>query len=187
MAAPAASRPPAPSRDIPAAQTSAPGAVPRPAPAGLRVRVMAMVYEAMLMFGVVFLFGYLYSALTQQRHALEGRLGLQAFVAVVAGIYFTWFWSLGRQTVAQKTWHIQLLTHDDRPVTQARALLRYVASWLWFAPGLLVLAVTGWRSVGAIVGTLLTGWLLYALLALLDPDRQFLHDRLCRTRLVRRR
>jgi uncharacterized RDD family membrane protein YckC len=157
-----------------------------PPPAGLRVRLAAMVYEALLMFGVLFMATYLYAALTQQRHALEGRAGLQAFVAVVAGIYFAWFWSQGRQTVAQKTWRIQLMARDGGPVSQARALARYVAAWLWFAPGLLVLAVTGWRSAGAITLTLSVGWLVYALIALMDADRQFLHDRLCRTRLVRR-
>lgn len=186
MAAPAAQRPHASSRAPVAAVPGDADAGAGPPTAGLRVRAMAMLYEALLMFGVVFLFGYLYSALTQQRHALEGRLGLQAFIVVVAGIYFTWFWSLGRQTVAQKTWRIQLLTREGLPLSQPRALLRYLASWLWFAPGLLVLAATGWRSVGAISGTVLIGWLAYALLALFDPDRQFLHDRLCRTRLVKR-
>lgn len=145
-----------------------------------------MVYEAMLMFGVLFLTVYLYSALTQQRHALEGRAGLQAFVLAVCGIYFTWFWSHGRQTLAQKTWRIQLVTRTGEPVTQRRALARFLASWLWFAPGLAVLAVSRQHGAGAITLILFSGWALYALLALTDADRQFLHDRLCGTRLVRR-
>ena len=42
--------------------------------------------------------------------------GLQAFLFLVLGLYFAWFWSHGGQTVAMKTWHIRLLTHDGRPV-----------------------------------------------------------------------
>ncbi len=44
-------------------------------------------YEGMLMFGVVFLAGYLFSTLSQTRNALDNRHALQAFVFVVFGIY----------------------------------------------------------------------------------------------------
>ncbi|MBW8315481.1 MAG: RDD family protein, partial [Hydrogenophaga sp.] len=46
-------------------------------------------YEGMLMFGVVFIAGYLFSTLTQTRHALDNRHMQQAFLFVVFGIYFT--------------------------------------------------------------------------------------------------
>ena len=146
---------------------------------------MAMMYEALLMFGVLFPFGYLYGALTQQRHALQGRAGLQAFLFVVAGIYFVWFWSHGRQTVAQKTWRIGLQTTNGAELSQPRALARYLLAWLWFAPALAWLALSGQPSGGAMLGALALGMLAYGALALVDADRQFLHDRLCRTRLVR--
>ena len=50
----------------------------------------AFVYEGVLLFGVLAIAGYLYSSLTQQRHALHGLAGLQAFLFVVLAIYFTW-------------------------------------------------------------------------------------------------
>ena len=78
-------------------------------------------YEGMLMFGVVFIAGYLFSTLSQTRHALDNRHALQAFLFVVFGIYFSWFWAKG-QTLAMKTWHIRLVDRYGRPVTQARAL-----------------------------------------------------------------
>ena len=41
--------------------------------------------------------------------------GLQLFVFLVLGLYFSWFWSHGGQTVAMKTWHIRLLTRTAGP------------------------------------------------------------------------
>lgn len=42
-----------------------------------------------MFLGVVFIAGYLFSTLSQTRHALDNRHGLQAFLFVVFGIYFT--------------------------------------------------------------------------------------------------
>ena len=56
-------------------------------------RLAAFVYEGVLLFGVLMLAGYVYSGLTQQRHALQGKTGLQAFLFVVLAVYFGWFWS----------------------------------------------------------------------------------------------
>lgn len=143
-----------------------------------------MVYEGVLLFGVVMIAGYLYSALTQQRHALNGRHGLQAFMFVVLGIYFVWFWSKSGQTVAMKTWHLQLQTTSGDRVPQARALARYLLSWLWFIPALLLAEFAGWHSSSQVLSALAVGMLVYASLSWWMPQRQFLHDRLCGTRLV---
>ncbi|HJV95224.1 MAG TPA: RDD family protein [Albitalea sp.] len=147
-------------------------------------RLAAFIYEGVLLFGVVMISGYLFSSLTQQRNAMVGRHGLQAFLFVVIGIYFIWFWSHGGQTVAMKAWHIRLLDRDGRPVTQPRALARYLLSWLWFLPALLALYVAGTRDGLVIFGVMLIGATLYALLAQLHPSRQFVHDIICGTRLV---
>jgi uncharacterized RDD family membrane protein YckC len=146
-------------------------------------RLAAFIYEGVLLFGVLMMSAYLFSSLTQQRHALVGRHGLQAFLFVILGIYFVWFWSHGGQTVAMKAWHIRLVDSDGRPVTERRALARYLLSWLWFVPALVVLYATGLRG-GAIFGVLTAGVLGYALTARLHPSRQFPHDVLCGTRLV---
>lgn len=141
-------------------------------------------YEGVLLFGVVMIAGYLFSSLTQQRHALSGRHALQAFLFVVLGIYFVWFWSHGGQTVAMKAWHVRLLDRHGRPVTERRALARYLLSWMWFMPALAALSTGVFEGGGAMAAVVLTGVLGYALLALLHPKRQFWHDAVCGTRLV---
>lgn len=151
----------------------------------LRRRLAAFIYEGVLLFGVLMIAGYLYSSLTQQRHALEGKLGLQAFLFVVLGIYFVWFWSHGGQTVATKAWRIRLVTATGEPVSQGRAFARYLLSWLWFAPALLSLGLAGGHPGGGRVSAaLLAGVLAYAALSWLRADRQFWHDAVCGTRLI---
>jgi uncharacterized RDD family membrane protein YckC len=133
---------------------------------------------------VVMIAGYLFSSLTQQRHALHGRHGLQAFMFVVLGIYFGWFWSHGGQTVAMKAWHVRLLDRNGQAVSQPRAVARYLLSWLWFMPALVVVWLTGIRSPAATLAAMGLGIAAYACLALLLPSRQFLHDVACGTQLV---
>lgn len=151
---------------------------------GLLRRLACFLYEGVLLFGVVMIAGYLFSSLTQQRNAMLGRHGLQAFLFVVLGIYFVWFWSHGGQTVAMKAWHVRLVTDRSAPVSQRRALARYVLSWLWFVPALLALYLAEIHSLGAIFGVLAAGVLAYAALSRLNPQRQFWHDVACGTRLV---
>jgi uncharacterized RDD family membrane protein YckC len=155
----------------------------RHATPGISRRLACFVYEGVLLFGVVMIAGYLYGSLTQQRHALEGKSGLQAFLFVILAIYFTWFWSHGGQTVAMKAWHIRLVDAAGRPVGQVRAFVRYVASWLWFLPSLALVHLAGLQG-SAIFAVVAIGALAYAALAWLRPDRQFWHDALCGTRLI---
>ena len=139
-------------------------------------------YEGMLLFGVIFISGYLFSALSQTRHALDNRPLQQAFLFVVLGIYFTWFWAKG-QTLARKTWHIHVLDRQGRPISQPRALLRYVLSWLWFLPPLA--AIAPFHLSGAESSVIVLGWIaVWALLSRFHPQGQFWHDALAGTRLV---
>jgi uncharacterized RDD family membrane protein YckC len=165
-----------------------PGPSESPPPDGLLApplarRMACWMYEGVLLFGVVFIAGWLFSTLGQLRDAADPRRPLlQGFVFVVFGIYFTWFWARG-QTVAMKTWKIRVVDRQGRPLTQARALLRFLCSWLWFLPPLALLAPFAPKP-GTAAATLL-GWvLLWALASRLHPQRQFWHDALAGSRLV---
>lgn len=151
---------------------------------GLRRRLACFLYEGVLLFGVVMIGGLLFSVVTQQRHALQGQTAMQAFLFVLLGAYFVFFWTRGGQTLAMQTWQIRLLTADGRPVGRWRALARYLLSWLWFLPALALVHFSGLRGSGPTLGVLLVGILTWALLARLHPTRQFWHDAVCGTRLV---
>lgn len=161
-----------------------PSSAATPATPSLARRMACFTYEGVLLFGVVMIAGYLFSTLTQQRHALSGRHGLQFFLFIVLGIYFIWFWSHGGQTVAMKAWHIRLVDAAGRPVSQLRACARYLLAWLWFAPALLWLWLSDLKGAGNSFGLMLVGIAAYAALTRLHPQRQFFHDAVCGTRLV---
>lgn len=131
-------------------------------PPGLVRRLASMLYEALLLLGVLALTLILpHILLGTFGHYVASRIVLQAHFFIVLLVYFLWFWSNGGQTLAMKTWHIQLITRDGKPVLPAQAFLRYLLCW----PSV---ALAG-------IGIF---W------ALLDRDRQFLHDRIAGTRLV---
>ena len=149
---------------------------------GLWRRMACWTYEGMLMFGVVFLAGYLFGALSQTRHALDNRNFLQAFLFLIFGIYFVWFWAKG-QTLAMKTWNIRVVDTQGRAISQTRALGRYALSWLWFLPPLGAAAL--FRLPGAQVAAIGVGWIaIWAILSRFHPEKQFWHDALAGTRLV---
>jgi uncharacterized RDD family membrane protein YckC len=170
-----------PAGDKADSRSSAPEPIKAPA---LWRRLACFVYEGVLLFGVLMIAGYLYSSLTQMRHALHGKLGLQLFLFAVLGVYFVWFWSRGGQTVAMRAWNIRLVDVKGQAVSQRRALVRYLLSWLWFLPALVVLGLAGAGGLDVIFGALFIGVLGYALLARLHPEGQFWHDVVSGTRLV---
>ena len=141
-------------------------------------RLMGIVYESIILFGVVWFADYAFSALTQFRgHPGPLRTAFQLFTLAVLGVYFTWFWSSGRRTLPMKTLSLLLLDRDGRPIRPGRALVRFaVAAGSW---------------IGALAaGHYLSGWLYLLLLlpfawTLLDRDRRALYDVLAGTRLVR--
>lgn len=152
--------------------------------APLKRRLAAFLYEGVLLFGVVMLVGMVFGMATQQRHALQGREGLQAMLFLALSLYFIWFWSHGGQTLAMKTWHVRLVRHDGLPPTLLQAAGRAVLSWLWFAPPLALAWAAQWHH-GKSIGGLLALWIVaYATLSFVLPHRQFLHDVLCRTRVI---
>ena len=132
---------------------------------GVGRRIASMVYEGFLLLGVLsvtFMLPHLALGMGF-KIALPGWV-LVSHIFAVLGAYFIWYWTHGGQTLAMQTWKIALTTPGGAQPSLARLALRYVLAW----PSLLCLGA----------GLL---W------ALLDRDRQFLHDRLAGTRIVFKR
>ena len=127
--------------------------------------------------------GALFTALTGNTHPLQSDAALRVIAFVIYGVYFTWFWSRRGQTLPMQTWHIRLVTLSGQPLTQQRALMRYLASCAWFAPATALAALNHWTRWDALAAVGV-GVVAYALLALLHPQRQFWHDALCSTQLI---
>jgi uncharacterized RDD family membrane protein YckC len=133
-----------------------------PRNAGLAVRCASLFYEAVLLVPLLFIGGWLFLALTRDATSPLMRSLLQGWLLLVLGAYFIYCWTHGH-TLAMKTWRLRLITIDGGAPSFRQALVRYL------------LAVLSLGVLGA-------GFLW----ALIDPQRQFLHDRLVGTRIVRR-
>jgi uncharacterized RDD family membrane protein YckC len=142
-----------------------------------------MLYESLLLFGVLFVSTWVFSATLDQRHALYLRHALAAWLFVIIGLYFVWFWCRNGQTLAMQTWRIKLVTASGDPLTRTRAFGRYLLCWLWILPGMAIayaLHLQGWWLITLPATNMLLG----ILTIYMDPNRQFLHDRIAGTRLI---
>ncbi|MDR7049846.1 putative RDD family membrane protein YckC [Duganella sp. 3397] len=146
-------------------------------------RLVSMVYEFLLAFAVLFLPFLIFEMLTGASHAPLVEHLRQVLAFVVLGIYFVHQWTREGQTLAMRTWRLRLIHPGHERVAPRVAMLRYLLCWLWVLPAVIVCGVFGLQHWQAL-GTVLAGILLWSLTALLDKDRQFLHDRLAGTRLV---
>lgn len=153
------------------------------APTRLR-RFACMMYEGVLLFGVVFLAGYLFDTLTQSRSGLILRHARQVFLFLAIGTYFLACWRRGGQTLPMKTWNIRLTDRGGRPLRGSRMVLRYVL--LWPLPLLAALLIgglsraAGWPSLDLLIVAAPFSIFVWTWF---DPQGQFLHDRLLGTEL----
>lgn len=126
-------------------------------------RLACLFYDTVLVFGVlVFTFLLPHILIGKFLHRTATPILLWAHLFAILLVYFVGFWVSKGQTLAMRTWHFRLKNKDGSPPRPAQALLRYLLCW----PSI------GLFGIGYF-------W------ALLDPERQFLHDRLAGTRIVR--
>lgn len=129
--------------------------------AGLGRRLASMLYEGLVVFAVLLIGFWLPQALLAGMGWGFAPRFLWLHVIVLLMFYFVWFWLHGGQTLPMKTWKLRIVNADGSRLRPLQAVLRYLAAWpcvLLFGIGIL--------------------W------ALLDRDRQFLHDRIAGTRIV---
>ena len=141
--------------------SGAPARLPDLAP-GLLRRLASMLYESILLFAIAFLATWLFQFAAGTLRIDGWRMHLlQLFLVVVFAAYFLWCWLRGGQTLAMKTWRIRLVSKNGHArLAPKAALLRFFYALL---------------LVPTMIGIF---W------ALVDRDRQFLHDRLAGSLLI---
>ena len=132
-----------------------------PQTAGLGRRLLCLIYETLLLTAVVLMASGLATWIAHASGWSEARGLTQLSVTAICAGYFAIQWCGRGQTLPMKTWRIRLQTISGNRLTPKQALLR------------MGLATIGYLTLGISI-----------LWALLDRDSQFLHDRLCGTRLV---
>jgi len=120
-----------------------------------------MVYEALLLCGVLFFAGLLFLGISASHRSDWLRPVFQAYLFLVIGVYFAGSWRRRGQTLAMKTWKLRLVGANGARITLKQAVMRYICAWPCLALG----------GIGLVY-------------APFDRERQFLHDRLAGTRIV---
>ena len=137
-----------------------------PARAGLLRRLGAMLYDGLLLIGVLMVATALFLPLTGGEAVVSGRSPLlewvyrAALLALIVG-FFGVFWTLRGQTLGMASWRLRVEREDGTLLGWGDTLRRLA-----------------WALVSLLPAGLGFLWIL------LDPGRRAWHDRLSRTRIV---
>lgn len=130
--------------------------------ASRRRRLGSLLYEALVILALtLFLFLLPLAVFSGVSHLMPGPALLWLYLFMLLGVYFVWCWVKAGQTLAMKTWRLWVVdAQTSRPLRPLQAVVRYGMGWLFWPTGLALL------------------W------SFLDPDGQFLHDRVAGTRII---
>jgi uncharacterized RDD family membrane protein YckC len=159
--------------------------------AGVPRRLVGVAYEALLLAALLFLVAFLLLPLVSPDRAdparplavpdAPARTVLFCALSAAAATYFVWSWTGGRRTLPMKTWRMQLVDATGAPLGYGRALARYLAAWIGPTLALGTYLIAKPFGLG---GVALVPLALNYLAAFVDPEKQFLHDRVAGTRIV---
>lgn len=130
--------------------------------APLARRLAALLYDAFLLVGLLFVFTLLMIFARGGRAIAAGTLWYEAGLVAVAFAFCGLSWTRGGQTIGMKAWRIRVVAREGSTIDWSRAALRFFASWLSLLPA----GLGYW-------------W------ALVDRQRCCWHDRLSDTRVIR--
>lgn len=146
-------------------------------PAGLPRRLAAMVYDSLLLAGVLVVATALAVGLTvavigsaafQAHNPLPGNPFFRTYLLLVCFFFYAGFWVCGGQTLGLRAWRLRIRQRDGRGIRWQQALLRFLIGGLWLMPTFYLhqgLKLGVGSSLGAGFAALLL------LLALRWPDR----------------
>lgn len=123
-------------------------------------RLMAMLYDVLLLLGVLFAVSAVAVALNKGE-AVD-HPAYYVTLAIITFIFFGWFWTHGGQTLGMRTWKFKIIGDNEAPVTWKHSLIRFLAAVIALLPA----------GIGLF-------WML------IDRERLAWHDKLSSTRLIR--
>lgn len=148
--------------------------------ASLRQRLGALLYEAVLLFGVCFFISALVHTLMPFADDQPWVLRVVLFIAL--GAYFSYCWHKTGQTLAMKTWRLRVVSIQSARISWPMALLRYCAAWFFLLPAVALIQII--QAPRMIALTLYgVSFLFIWAAALFNSKRMTLHDWVARTRI----
>lgn len=103
--------------------------------AGVARRLMAMVYDLLVLAALWLLTGFIHAAIVGIDNLERAdNLSVTLFPALltVTFLFYFWFWRHGGQTLGMRAWRLQVIDArlDGRPVSFGQALSRFLVSIL---------------------------------------------------------
>ena len=163
-----------------------------PIPAPYARRIWSSLYELALLFGLTFVTALVVQIILTLIHAQLPAWGHSLVFFIIMGIYFTYCWTHGGQTLAQRTWHLKTTHTKGSSISYGQAWLRYIFSYLGILPALLI----AWTQLHnhqmpsastaytLSIGLALINWLALLGTGLGHPQKVALHERLSGTRTI---
>ena len=133
-----------------------------PLAAGFLRRMGAVVYDALLLFSVLFFATALALPFNSGEAFAKDQFGFSLYLLLVSYLFYTWFWTHGGQTLGLKAWKLKVCNLDGSDVNWQQATVRFLV------------AILSWLCLG--MGFF---W------SLISKSRYCWHDALSRTRLIR--
>jgi uncharacterized RDD family membrane protein YckC len=146
-------------------------------PARLPRRLAAIVYDGLLLIGVLvgatalalgLAVALLGGEAVKLHNPLQANPFFQTYLLLVCFFFYGGFWTHGGQTLGMRAWRLRLQRRDGRGIGWWQALLRFLIGSLWLAPVAYLHQVL---KVGVISGLGAGFGCLLLLLALRLPDR----------------
>ncbi len=153
---------------------------------GFGRRLLVMLYESLLLFGV--LFGAGLPVVMIAGHPPDpGNPLYFAYLLLVGYVYFGWCWTRGGQTLAMRAWKVRVEREDGGRLRWRDAALRYLGGLSALACALLAARAVAVAQLPGSVEWLaaLAGGAPGFIWALFDPRRRGWPDIFSATRLVR--
>ena len=146
-------------------------------------RLAAMIYESLLVAAILIAAGFFAGGATHKFGGWERWL-FQLYLVVVLGVYFVWCWCGGGRTLAMKAWRLRLYSREGRRLELGRAIWRYALALFAFGTGAVSLMLMREHAQQWSTWALLAPAAITVLWALIDREKQFLHDRMAGTKMI---
>ena len=96
-------------------------------PAGFMRRLMAGLYDWILVLAIMMVASIPFVALTDDAIS-PGQNWYRLAMTCIAAVFFIAFWSNGGQTLGMRAWRIKLVQADGNPATLNESALRFIAA-----------------------------------------------------------
>lgn len=149
-----------------------------PIPSPVIRRLMAMMYDWMLLVALLFLASIIpvvAAGIDTDQHPLKPLF--YAYIYFCAYLFYGWFWTHGGQTLGLRTWRLQIMSVNNKGgiVSWWESFKRYTIAWVYLLS--LMAGIKGQLNDNS--GLMAAGYGLFGALllwSLIRKDHGFLHD-----------